>query len=185
MRFKLFSIFIAALIVSACGSTDESGTVPSGGSTTVPSGDSAAAPSDDSAAVSSEDSLVSTSEIPGPVAGSQEALLVEVGDRVFYAFDSSALTSEGIATVQKLAAWLSRNPAVTMTLEGHADERGTREYNLALGERRAGAVRNYLVDFGVSPNRLQTISYGKERPEVLGSFKSAWAQNRRTVFVVN
>jgi peptidoglycan-associated lipoprotein len=80
---------------------------------------------------------------------------------------------------------MSQYPQVTITIEGHCDERGTREYNLALGERRAAATKSYLVALGVSPDRLSTISYGKERPAVLGSNESAWAQNRRAVFVVN
>ena len=111
--------------------------------------------------------------------------MVNVGDRVFFDFDKSNLKPEGRATVEALATWMNNYPAVTITIEGHADERGTREYNLALGERRANSVYDYLLALGVQANRLRTISYGKERPAVLGSNEEAWAQNRRAVFVVN
>ncbi len=111
--------------------------------------------------------------------------MVNVGDRVFFNFDKSDLKPEARATTEALAAWLNNYRATTITIEGHCDERGTREYNLALGERRASAVYDYLVALGVDPSRLSTISYGKERPGVLGSNDASWAQNRRGVFVVN
>jgi peptidoglycan-associated lipoprotein len=112
-------------------------------------------------------------------------LTVEVGDRVFFDFDKYNIRADQRGTVEALAAWLDTNPSVTLTIEGHCDERGTREYNLALGERRANSVRDYLVALGINPGRLSTVSYGEERPAVLGSNDSAWAQNRRGVFVVN
>lgn len=108
-----------------------------------------------------------------------------VGDRVFFELDSSVIKSDGEATLQKQAEWLKGHGNVSVTIEGHCDERGTREYNLALGERRASAAKSYLVNLGVSANRIQTISYGKERPAVVGSDESAWGQNRRAVTVVN
>jgi peptidoglycan-associated lipoprotein len=117
--------------------------------------------------------------------GTEADLQQNVGDRVFFEFDKSTITAEGQQTLQRQAAWLQKYPNVTVTIEGHCDERGTREYNLALGERRATAVRNALVALGVSANRIRTISYGKERPAVLGSNEAAWAQNRRGVTVVN
>jgi len=117
--------------------------------------------------------------------GSQEDLAANVGDRVFFPTDRSDLTPEARTTLDGQANWLKQYGSVTITLEGHADERGTREYNLALGNRRAIAVKNYLVALGVSPSRISVISYGKERPAVLGSDESAWAQNRRGVTVVN
>lgn len=107
-----------------------------------------------------------------------------VGDRVFYALDSSVLTSEAQATLDRQAAWLKANSSVNVVVEGHADERGTREYNLALGERRATAAKNYLVSVGVPAARVSTVSYGKERPAVAGSDESAWSQNRRAVTVI-
>ena len=116
--------------------------------------------------------------------GTQEDLVVNVGDRVFYAFDKSDLTPEARATLDRQAAWLKKYATVKVTVEGHCDERGTREYNLALGERRATAAKNYLVAAGITADRVKTVSYGKERPAVLGSNETAWAQNRRAVTVV-
>jgi peptidoglycan-associated lipoprotein len=106
-------------------------------------------------------------------------------DRVFFDYDSSSLDSEAREVLQRQAEWLLANPDVTVTVEGHCDERGTREYNLALGERRADAVRRYLMNLGVSGNRVSTISYGKERPAVVGANPNAWAQNRRGVTIIN
>lgn len=116
--------------------------------------------------------------------GTQDELTANVGDRVFFAFDKSDLSPEARATLDRQAAWLKKYASLTVTVEGHADERGTREYNLALGERRATAAKNYLVAAGVSANRVKIVSYGKERPAVLGSNEAAWAQNRRAVTVV-
>jgi peptidoglycan-associated lipoprotein len=116
--------------------------------------------------------------------GTQEDLVVNVGDRVFFAYNQSDLSPEARATLDRQAAWLKKYSNVRVTVEGHCDERGTREYNLALGERRATAAKNYLVADGISASRVKTISYGKERPAVLGSNEAAWAQNRRAVTVV-
>jgi len=116
--------------------------------------------------------------------GSQEDLVVNVGDRIFYGFDKTDLSAEARATLDRQAAWLKQYPSVKVTLEGHCDERGTREYNLALGERRAAAAKNYIVAAGIAADRVKTVSYGKERPAVLGSNEAAWAQNRRAVTVV-
>ena len=112
-----------------------------------------------------------------------EMLAVDVPDRVFFAYDSYALTSDAQSTLSKQAKWLKANPSVTISVEGHADERGTREYNLALGDRRANAAKDYLMSQGISSNRVTTISYGKERPVMSGSNDTAWAQNRRSVTV--
>ncbi|AWK85521.1 peptidoglycan-associated lipoprotein Pal [Azospirillum thermophilum] len=117
--------------------------------------------------------------------GSAEDFVVNVGDRVFFGFDRYDLSPEARATLDRQAKWLQTYPQVTVTVEGHADERGTREYNLALGERRANSVKNYLVANGVSASRVSTVSYGKERPAVTGSNEAAWSQNRRGVTVVN
>lgn len=107
-----------------------------------------------------------------------------VGDRVFFQTDSSAIAGLAVRTLAAQAEWLAQNPGVAVTIEGHADERGTREYNLALGARRAEAARNYLISQGVAPGRIRTISYGKERPEALCSAETCWSQNRRAVTVV-
>ena len=119
------------------------------------------------------------------VPGSAQDFQTNVGDRVFFDFDKSTIKPEGQQTLQRQAQWLQKYPNVTVTVEGHCDDRGTREYNLALGQRRATAVRNALVALGVSANRIKTISYGKERPAVLGDNEAAWAQNRRGVTVIN
>jgi len=116
--------------------------------------------------------------------GSQEDLVANVGDRVFFDTDSSQVRGDGRGTLERQAAWLARYPQVTVYMEGHADERGTREYNLALGQRRANAARDLLVASGVSGQRVQTISYGKDRPAALGSDDGSWAQNRRAVTTV-
>lgn len=121
----------------------------------------------------------------GAEAGTQADLVVNVGDRVFFGYDSYDLTGEARATLEKQAQWLNQYSNLTVTVEGHADERGTREYNLALGERRANAAKNYLIALGVDPRRVDTISYGKERPAVPGSNETSWAQNRRGVTKVN
>lgn len=121
----------------------------------------------------------------GVTPGTQEDLVVNVGDRVFFDFDKYNLDSNSRRTLEKQAAWLKTNANLSVTIEGHADERGTREYNLALGERRANAAKDYLVALGISPGRVKTISYGKERPVALGSNEAAWAQNRRGVTTVN
>ena len=117
--------------------------------------------------------------------GSRADFLQSVpADRVFFDFDSFALDDEDRRTLDAQAAWLARNAAVRVTIEGHADERGTREYNLALGDRRANSARDYLQSRGVAAARMQTISWGKERPAIDGHDESAWAQNRRAVTVV-
>ncbi len=156
MRNKLLSLFAALLLVTGCSSTSGSGDADGMGG----AGQGQVVP------------------------GTQADLVQNVGDRVFYAFDSSTLTAEARAILDRQAAWLGKYSSVKLAVEGHCDERGTREYNLALGERRATAVRNYLVAKGVAADRLSTISYGKERPEVMGSDESAWARNRRGVSVV-
>ena len=117
----------------------------------------------------------------GPMPGTQADLVVNVGDRVFFDTDSSELTMASRTTLENQAAWLGQYMNLGIVVEGHCDERGTREYNLALGERRANAAKNYLVALGVSPSRITTVSYGKERPAVPGANESAWAQNRRSV----
>ncbi len=162
MRLKLLSVFAAMFLVAGCETATEETT--EGAATTT----------------------ITPAPAPSPTAESdQENLLINVGDRIFFDFDKYDLKPESQETLQKLAAWMEERPRTTITIEGHADERGTREYNLALGERRANAARDYLMALGVSGGRVLTISYGKERPAVLGSNEAAWAQNRRDVFVVN
>jgi peptidoglycan-associated lipoprotein len=117
--------------------------------------------------------------------GSQQDFVVNVGDRVFFETDSSELTDQARATLDKQSQWLNNYNRYAFTIEGHADERGTREYNIALGARRAETVRQYLVSRGVSAQRMRTISYGKERPVALCNDISCWSQNRRAVTVLD
>jgi len=173
MRFSLVTTFAAALLLAACSTPSEEASTTSG------SGSSG------TGTTSQSSSGDTGSTITRPAPGSQEDLTVEVGDRVFFDYDMYNIRADQRGTVEALAAWLDTNPSVTLSIEGHADERGTREYNLALGERRANSVRDYLVALGINPARLSTVSFGEERPAVLGSNDSAWAQNRRGVFVVN
>ena len=114
----------------------------------------------------------------GPAPGSQDDLANNVGDKVFYATDSSGLSGDARSTLDRQAAWLGRYPQVQVQMGGNCDERGTTEYNLALGQRRAGAARDYLVAHGVASARVTAVSYGKERPIAVGSDEAAWAQNR-------
>jgi peptidoglycan-associated lipoprotein len=153
---RLAAVAAAILMVAACSSTSENA-----GASTTPS--------------SSQSSVVP---------GTQQDLVTNVGDRVFFDFDKSVLKDEGKATLQRQAAWMKLYPNLTFTLEGHADERGTREYNLALGGRRAAAAKDYLVSLGVDAARINTVSYGKERPVCLESNENCWSQNRRAVTVV-
>ena len=120
----------------------------------------------------------SSSSSQGTAPGSQDDLANNVGDKVFYATDSSSLSSDARATLDRQAAWLGRYPQVQVQMGGNCDERGTTEYNLALGQRRANAARDYLVARGVSSARVTSISYGKERPLAVGSDESAYSQNR-------
>ena len=147
---------IAGMVVAGCASTSEA---PSVSTAVAPA--ASAAPSADS-----------------------QYLVENVGDRVFFATDQSNLDGSARATLRNQAAWLNQSPNIRLTIEGHADERGTREYNLALGARRANAVRDFLISEGVAGNRLQTISYGKERPVSLCSEESCWSKNRRSVATI-
>jgi peptidoglycan-associated lipoprotein len=165
MRYKILGLIAVVSLVAACETASEGGGAAAGGG---------AKP-------------VETFTTPlGTVRpGSQEDLVVNVGDRVFFDFDKFSLKPDARKTLEKQAAWMKANPSVRVSIEGHADERGTREYNLALGERRANSAKDYLVSLGINPARLKTISYGKERPVAMGSNEAAWAQNRRSVTVVS
>jgi peptidoglycan-associated lipoprotein len=119
------------------------------------------------------------------VPGSQQDFVVNVGDRVFFESDQTDLTPQGRATLDKQAQWLAQYNRYSFTVEGHADERGTREYNIALGAKRAQSVREYLITRGIDASRMRTISYGKERPVAVCDDISCWSQNRRAVTVLN
>ena len=131
-------------------------------------------------------STASTQPVPtGPAAGSQADFLAQMAgqDTIFFDTDKFNIDGADQAALQAQAAWLQKYPGKRASIEGHADERGTREYNLALGERRANAAKNYLVSLGVDASRLTTVSYGKERPMALGSDEESWAKNRRAVTI--
>ena len=170
----LFTLFLVAF-VSACSTTKD--TVDSSGSGS--SGEFNATTTEETTASSGEADSGATI-----VPGSQEDLIVNVGDRVFFDYDSAELDADAQELLQHQAAWLKQHNILSVTIEGHCDERGTREYNLALGEKRAQAVKNYLNGLAVFPV-VNTISYGKERPAVVGSNDDAWSQNRRSVTKVN
>jgi len=124
------------------------------------------------------------SDVGAVIPGSQADFIARVAsDTIYFDTDRYNVDSADMAVLQSQAQWLLQYPAKRLTIEGHADERGTREYNLALGERRANAAKSYLVSLGVSESRIQTVSYGKERPKALGSDEASWAQNRRAVTV--
>ena len=119
------------------------------------------------------------------VSGSQQDFVVNVGDRVFFESDQTELSPQAIATLDKQEQWLQQYNRYAFTIEGHADERGTREYNIALGAKRAQSVRSFLASRGIDPGRMRTISYGKERPVAVCNDISCWSQNRRAVTVLN
>ena len=153
---------------------------------TVPKDTASSSSSTSSSSTSSSSSSTAAVEIQdGVYVGSDtvEMLAIDVPDRIFFAYDSYSLTKAAQNTLEKQAKWLKANGSVTIAIEGHADERGTREYNLALGDRRANAAKDYLMTQGISSSRVTTISFGKERPVNSGSNKKAWAQNRRSVTV--
>ncbi len=154
----LITLAVAGLTLAGCASTTETG------STTT----------------------TTTSTTASSTAGSatSQYLVQNVGDRVFFATDQSSLDGSARATLRNQAQWLAQNGELRIVIEGHADERGTRDYNLALGARRANAVRDFLISEGVNSSRLQTISYGKERPVSLCSEESCWSKNRRAVATI-
>ena len=171
---KRFLVLIAAIgLLAAC----ETAPKDAGDAAGASGASSTSSTSDTSASASSSESASSAAATPAEE-------LASIGDRVFFEYDSSALSAEAKATLSAQAAFLAGNPSVTITVEGHCDERGTREYNLALGERRATAARDYLVAQGVNSSRIKTISYGKERPSFIGSNPYAYSKNRRAVSVI-
>jgi len=178
----------------SAGSGTASSSATAGGASTSSSGSASSGSTSSGSTSSGSTSSGSTSSGSTASAGSTSQpaaavdaadLLANVGDRVLFGFDSSELTSGSQATLNRQAAFLAARPALRITIEGHCDERGTREYNLALGERRASVVRDYLVARGINAARIKTISYGKERPAAVGSNEAAWAKNRRSVTVLD
>jgi len=181
----LFSLFAGVFLLAACETAStitEEATGTSGASATSSTATSSSEASTASSSSSSSASAASAEETALQKARGE---LMSIGDTVLFAFDSSQLSSDAMATLDRQAAFLNAKPSYRVKIEGHADERGTREYNLALGERRASATRDYLVARGVDGSRIRIVSYGKERPAVVGSNEDAWAKNRRSVTVLN
>ena len=175
MVIKFLTGALLVFFLAACSTTPKDTADSSGTGSTSASTD-----------VSSEGTVTESGpETTSIEPGSQEDLIVNVGDRVFFGYDSSELDSDAQELLQDQVAWLKQYSDVSVIIEGHCDERGTREYNLALGEKRAQSVKNYLISLGISSERVATISYGKERPAVVGSNDGAWSQNRRSVTIVN
>jgi peptidoglycan-associated lipoprotein len=174
MRSKILGLFAALALVTACGTAPEESA--SGSGTGASSSTTTAAKSDAGSSMAKK---------VGEMPGSDGDFVVNVGDRVFFDLDKYSLSADARGTLERQAAWLKKYPSVTIAIEGHCDERGTREYNLALGERRANSVKDHLVALGISPGRINTLSYGKERPVALGSSEAAWSQNRRGVTKVS
>jgi len=175
MIIKLLTGALLVFFLAACSTTPKD--------TAESTGSGSTSSSSDVSSTGSESVTDSASASIEP--GSQEDLIVNVGDRVFFNYDSFELDSDAQELLQDQVAWLKQHSGVSVIIEGHCDERGTREYNLALGEKRAQSVKNYLIGLGISSDRVSTISYGKERPAVVGSNDGAWAQNRRSVTLVN
>ncbi len=185
MRTKLVIIFAALFLIAACETAPEETASTAGAGAATSSGTSGGVSAEAVSTQPSTSTEVSTAMTSGPIPGTQEDLVVNVGDRVFFDLDKAVIKAAAEKTLKRQVAWLKQYGGVTVTIEGHCDERGTREYNLALGERRATAVKNYLVALGIDAGRMVTISYGKERPDALGHNEAAWSQNRRGVTVVN
>lgn len=172
MRLKIASLMAALLLVSACETT--------------PDGSSGSSSGSGNKWGTGANGGVESGALKNPNAtpGSVEDFVDNVGDRVWFGFDSAELSEEARATLDHQAEWLKQYGSVSLVVEGHCDERGTREYNLALGQKRAAAVKSYLKAAGVEASRVETVSYGKERPEAVGSSEDSWAQNRRGVSVI-
>ena len=194
MLQRLIALAAVAFFVAACEtasqtSTDSAGessssTASSSASTSSSSGSSGSSGSSSSSS-SSRSSSSGTASSSSAAVDSAADKLAAVGNTVYFGYDSAVLDGNSQATLFRQAAFLKGNPSLTVTIEGHCDERGTREYNLALGERRAAAARDYLLAQGVDPARIRVISYGKERPVAAGSNETSWSKNRRAATVLN
>ena len=176
---RLIAIFSAAFLLAACetASTTSSDSASDSASSSASGASSASASSSGSSASSSSSSAAD--------AMTPAEKLARVGNTVYFDFDSAALSYDAQVTLSRQSAFLQLNPEAVVVIEGHCDERGTREYNLALGDRRASAARDFLLAKGIDAARIRTVSYGKERPAMLGSNEESWAKNRRAATVLN
>ena len=176
-------VLMVTLVLAACATAPKE--TASSKSTTSSTSSTSDSSTSDSSTSSSSTEVTKPEVVDGVYVGTDtiEMLAVDVPDRIFFAYDSYSLASGAQDTLAKQAKWLKANGSVTISIEGHADERGTREYNLALGDRRANSAKDFLMAQGISSSRITTISFGKERPVNAASNKKAWAQNRRSVTV--
>ncbi|MGC6531238.1 MAG: peptidoglycan-associated lipoprotein Pal [Candidatus Puniceispirillaceae bacterium] len=184
----LFTLFAATFLLAACETASTISEEAAGASDASAASSSSTASASSSTDAGSSASASASSEAAAAAASALDdarSELMSIGDTVLFGYDSSQLDADAMATLDAQAALLNAKPSFRVKIEGHADERGTREYNLALGERRASAARDYLVAKGVDGSRIRIVSYGKERPAVVGSNEEAWAKNRRSVTVLN
>ena len=185
MLQRLIALAAVAFFVAACETASQTSTDSAGESSSSTASTSASTSSSSGSSGSSSSSSSSSASSAADAATSAEDALAKIGNTVYFGYDSSALSDDAQATLMRQAGFLRGNPSLTVTIEGHCDERGTREYNLALGERRATAARDYLLAQGVAPARIRVISYGKERPVASGSTEQSWSKNRRAATVLN
>ena len=185
-RFILLAA--SAALLAACETASEIDAIASGASGSSASSSASSGTSSSSSGGTSSTSSSSTSSSASSDSETSysydtdpKTALIKVGDRVLFGYDSSELDDEDRSILDNQGKFLNQNPSLKVTIEGHCDERGTREYNLALGEKRASAVKDYLISVGINSDRISVVSYGKERPQVLGSNKAAWSMNRRSV----
>ena len=190
-RFLLLAA--GAALLTACETASEIDAIASGASgssaTTSTASSSASSGSSDSSSSSSSSTSSSGASSDSATTYSYDTdpktAFIKVGDRVLFGYDSSELDDDDRSVLDNQAKFLNQNPSLKVTIEGHCDERGTREYNLALGEKRASAVKDYLISVGINSERISVVSYGKERPQVLGSNKAAWSMIRRSVTTID
>ena len=169
----------------ASGASGSSGTTTASSSASNSTSDGSTTSSSSGASTSSATSSTETSSSSYAYDTDPKTALIKVGDRVLFGYDSSDLDDDDRAILNSQSKFLNQNPSLKVTIQGHCDERGTREYNLALGEKRASSVKDYLISLGINSERISVVSYGKERPQVLGSNKAAWSMNRRSVTTID
>ena len=169
----------------ASGASGSSGTTTASSSASSSTSDGSTTSSSSGASTSSATSSTETSSSSYSYDTDPKTALIKVGDRVLFGYDSSDLDDDDRAILNSQSKFLNQNPSLKVTIQGHCDERGTREYNLALGEKRASSVKDYLISLGINSERISVVSYGKERPQVLGSNKAAWSMNRRSVTTID
>ena len=185
--FKVIFLVSSVIFLQSCATDDKDNLVLDAEGGSLISEDTEGSTGSDATEIEVEDNIAAIVEMDDIETIDQRLAneLIEVGDRVFFDYDQSIIAEEGRDTLLKQAQFLNKNSNLSITITGHCDERGTREYNLALGERRASSVKNYLVSLGIEANRISVISYGKEKPTVAGQNDWAWSQNRTAITLIN